>query len=266
MRTAARGGKRRSLALLVGSGLALALGPGCGTTKTTGTPRTGTEQLLLTNAWDDALRKIDFRPLAGVPVYLDTQHVTAVDQGWVISSLRQAMLSQGVLLRPKAEQAEWIVEARVGAYGTDEYNWLVGIQQTTIPTVVAGAPAGTIPEIPVIKKQQQHAVAKMALFAYNRTSGQMVWTSGTSLSTATTKDVYIGGVGPIQSGSIWAKEKRVGVNIPMISDPEPAGAVGGKAAPPSPRPGPGAGFQPPQMGLPASADDLRSFAPDGAKP
>src|SRR5882724_6792761 len=84
------------------AGLALAVS-GCGSTKTTGTPRSGTEQLLLTNAWDDALRKVDFRPLAGVPVYLDTTNVTAVDQGWVVSSLRQSMLSQGVLLRAKPE-------------------------------------------------------------------------------------------------------------------------------------------------------------------
>ncbi|MFO0952777.1 MAG: DUF6655 family protein [Isosphaeraceae bacterium] len=94
---------------------------------------TATEQLLLTNAWDTALQKVDFRSMAGVPVYLDTTNVTAVDQGWVVSSLRQALLMQGVLLRQKPEQAQWVVEARVGAYGTDDYNWLVGIPQTTIP-------------------------------------------------------------------------------------------------------------------------------------
>src|SRR3954454_21399263 len=106
---------------------------GCGTVKSSGTARTGTEQLLLTNAWDTALQKVDFRPLTGVPVYLDTTNVTAVDQGWVVSSLRQAMLAQGVLLRTKPEQAQWVVEARVGAYGTDSYNLLVGIAQTTVP-------------------------------------------------------------------------------------------------------------------------------------
>ncbi|MDB5349426.1 MAG: hypothetical protein JWN86_673 [Planctomycetota bacterium] len=244
-------------------GLAIALGAccGCGTTKTTGTARTGTEQLLLTNAWDDALRKVDFRPLAGVPVFLDTANVTAVDQGWVVSSLRQTMLSQGVLLKSKAEQAQWVVEARVGAYGTDEYNWLIGVQQTTIPTVVPGIPGGTIPEIPVVKKSDQWAVAKMALFAYDRSSGQMVWNSGTMLSTASAKDVYIGGIGPIQSGSIRKRNKRIGVNIPMLSDPEPlnapgivgrGGKVGMDLAP---------SFAPPTMGLPGSASDLGSFAP-----
>ena len=84
---------------------------GCGTVRTTGTTRTATEQLLLTNAWDTALQKVDFRPLTGVPVYLDTANMNApIDQGWMVSSIRQAMLQQGVLLRAKPEQAQWIVE------------------------------------------------------------------------------------------------------------------------------------------------------------
>ncbi len=245
--------------------LALAAGSGCGTTKTSGTARTGTEQLLLTNAWDDAVRKIDFRALAGVPVFLDAQYVTAIDQGWAVSSLRQAMLSQGVLLKPKLEAADWVVEARIGAYGTDEYNWLVGIPQTTIPTVVAGMPAGTIPELPLIKKSDQRAVAKLALFAYDRSSGQMVWNSGTMLSTSSSKGMYVGGVGPMQSGSIWSRDKRVGVNIPMVSDPEPVGATGSTGRPAIRSRAPSS-FALPDMSLPASASDLRSFAPEGAGP
>ncbi len=242
--------------------IAPAILSGCGSTKTTGTVRSGTEQLLLTNAWDDALRKVDFRPLAGVPVFLDTQNVTAVDQGWVVSSLRQAMLSQGMLLKEKREQAQWVVEARVGAYGTDDYNFLIGVQQTTIPTVVAGLPAGTIPEIPLAKKSEQWAVAKMALFAYDKTSGQMVWKSGTMLAVSTAKDVYVGGIGPIQSGTIRKRNKRIGVNIPMITDPEPWNAPDlvnrdGRAGTPA-----GSNLNPPMMGLPQSAGDLKSFGPD----
>ena len=254
-----RRGKARRTALAIAPLIALA--GGCGSTKMTGTARTGTEQLLLTNAWDDALRQVDFRPLAGVPIYLDAQNISAVDQGWIVSSLRQAMLAQGVLIKPKPEQAQWVVEARVGAYGTDEYNWLIGIPQTTVPAVLPGVPSGTIPEIPLVKKSDQHAVAKMALFAYERASGQMVWNSGTMLSTSRAKDIYIGGVGPIQSGSIWKKNRKVGVNIPMISDPEPVNSVGATGGLARPSPAPASEFGPPAMGLPASASDLESFAP-----
>jgi hypothetical protein len=216
-RTRMRTGPRRPAFPVV---LALTLLPavGCGTVKTTGTARTGTEQLLLTNAWDSALAKLDFRPLTGVPVYLDTTNVTAVDQGWVVSSLRQALLTQGVLLRAKPEQAQWIVEARVGAYGTDAYNVLVGIPQTTVPPTFTGIPSGTIPEMSLLKKSHQEGIAKLALFAYDRASGQYVWSSGPVIATSSAKDLYVGGVGPIQGGTIRGGTKFIGTKIPMPSE------------------------------------------------
>jgi hypothetical protein len=212
-------GRKRTegVSLLVLAGLLTTTG--CGTVKTTGTVRSGTEQLLLTNAWDSALQKVDFRPLTGVPVYLETTNITTeIDKGWIISSLRQAMLQQGVLLRAKPEQAQWIVEARVGAYGTDEHSLLIGVPQTTIPATVTGVPQGTIPEIPLAKRSEQQAIAKLALFAYDRSSGQMVWNSGTLLDTANAKDVYVAGVGPIQSGTIRGGTEFVGIKLPLTSD------------------------------------------------
>jgi len=227
MRTRPRAERRplprlRSAAPCLWAALAVAALPGCGTVKTSGTARTATEQLLLTNAWDAALQKVDFRPLAGVPVFLDTANATAVDQGWVVSSIKQAMLTQGVLLRQKPEQAQWVVEARVGAYGTDEDSWLLGVQQTTVPPTVTGMPSGTIPEIPIIKRSRQSGVAKLALFAYDRNSGQLVWNSGTMLAVANAKDVHVLGVGPIHSGPLHTKPEFVGIKLPLPADGEPA--------------------------------------------
>lgn len=240
-------GHARALAAAL---LGLGISAGCGTVKMSGTARTGTEQLLLTNAWDSALQKVDFRPLTGVPVYLDTTNVNAVDQGWVVSSIRQAMLTQGVLLRAKPEQAQWIVEARVGAYGTDSYNWLVGVPQLSIPPTLTGVPTGTVPEIPLIKKSNQQGVAKLALFAYDRASGQLVWNSGTMLATANAKDVYIGGVGPIQSGTIRGGTEFIGVKLPRLSD---AGS-GRSSVAPAPA---GTAIR----SMPPASSDLDSFAP-----
>ena len=234
--------------------LVLLASAGCGTTKSTNTARSATEQLLLSNAWDSALQKVDFRPLAGVPVFLDTANVTAVDQGWVVSSLRQAMLTQGVLLRSKPEQAQWVVEARVGAYGTDAYDWLIGIQQTTIPQTITGMPAGTIPEIPLAKKSDQRGVAKLALFGYDRSSGQLVWNSGTMVAVATAKDVHVFGIGPIQSGTIRGGTDFVGIRLPVPSESAPAEPVT-----------PGArrsnGFNEPALKSSGRYTDLDAFAP-----
>jgi hypothetical protein len=252
----------RERAAISGAALALVVAfVGCGTVKQSGTARTGTEQILLTNAWDEALHRVDFKPLAGVPVYLDTQYIKDLpDQGWVISSLRQAMLAQGVLLRSKPEHAEWIVEARVGAYGTDSYNWMVGVPQTTLPMSVGGLPSGTIPEIAMAKTSNQYAYAKLALFAFDRADGQLVWRSGTQLADANAKDVYVGGVGPIQSGSIRQKDKRVGINLPIISDPTASVGPGAGdrdgAAPASAIDPAGA-----SLAIPPSATDLKSTKP-----
>ncbi|RUL88522.1 DUF6655 family protein [Tautonia sociabilis] len=233
----------------------LLLGPtaGCGSTRMTHTSRTGTEQLLLTTAWDQALNQVDFRPLIGVPVFLETSYLEAVDKGWVISSLRQAMLAQGVLLREKKEDAQWIVEARTGAYGTDDYELLVGLPQMNVPVTIPGVPAGAIPEVPLIKKSDQHAVTKLALFAYDRASGQLVWNSGTVLGTANDKNVHIGGLGPIQSGSIRGGTEFVGVKIPMTE--------GQAKQAPHERAGGAVPFTEPAIRVPAEVLDRDDFLP-----
>jgi hypothetical protein len=251
MKTSLLRARFASLAGLCVASAAAAIAAGCGTTKTSGTARTGTEQLLLTNAWDSALAKVDFRPLTGVPVYLDTTNAMAVDQGWVVSSLKEAMLRQGVLLRAKPEQAQWIVEARVGAYGTDSSNWLLGIPQTTIPPTFTGVPTGTIPEISLVKKSDQKAAAKMALFAYDRASGQLVWTSGTSVAQSNAKDVYVGGVGPIQSGSIYENPEFIGMKLPL----------GGSTPPRADKPRDAADVAAAPLAPSAAASDAQSFAP-----
>jgi hypothetical protein len=230
---------------------------GCGTTKVTGTARTGTEQLLLTNAWDKALMKVDFRPLTGVPVFLDTSNVNAVDQGWVVSSLREAMLTQGVLIREKREQAQFIVEARVGAYGTDDDSMLVGISQTSVPPTLTGMPTGTIPKLPLIERSRQTAVAKLAMFAYDRASGQLVWSSGTMLDQADTKNVFVGGFGPIKSGSLQSGAEVAGIKIPIPGEGD-APTTSNPSRPPARMTRP---YNPPDLQTPSNLSDLESFKP-----
>ncbi len=265
IRARLRGQTRRFHAVICcAASLVAAIETGCGSTRTTSTARTGTEQLLLTNAWDKALMKVDFRPLTGVPVFLDTSNATAIDQGWVVSSLREAMLTQGVLLREKRETAQFIVEVRVGAYGTDDDDFLVGIKQTTIPATVTGIPTGTIPEIPLIKRSRQQAVAKLALFAYDRASGQLVWRSGTMLDKADNKDVYVGGFGPINSGTIRDGTEVAGIKIPIPGEPsgdelDTIDSSTGRGK--NRKRGKSQPYNPPALQTPSTLSDLDSFQP-----
>ncbi|MFO0952778.1 MAG: DUF6655 family protein [Isosphaeraceae bacterium] len=68
-------------------------------------------------------------------------------------------------------------------------------------------------------------MAKLALFAYDRSSGQLVWNSGTLVAVATAKDVHVLGVGPIQSGTIRGGTDFVGIRLPIPSDPNPLDPV-----------------------------------------
>ncbi|HVX14340.1 MAG TPA: DUF6655 family protein [Pirellulales bacterium] len=182
--------------------LFIALAAGCGTTKWSDTPRTATEQLLLSTAVDRAIDNMDFKPLADRFVFLDAQYLDCVDKGYVVSTLRQHMLSEGCVMMPDAASADFVVEVRSGGVGTDHHDVLVGVPAISVPTGgIAGVPS--IPEIPFAKTTSQRGVAKLACFAYNRETGQAVWQSGVFPIVSTAKDSWFLGTGPFQRGTIY---------------------------------------------------------------
>ncbi len=188
----------------------LGLAGGCGTTRITDTLRTGTEQLLVSNAIDQAVSELDFQCLAGKPVYFDPQYLEGVvDRGYLISSLRQHLLASGCRLQEDRAKAAYVVEVRSGGVGTDRHALLVGVPQMNVPTLVPGQPA-QIPEIPLAKKTDQQGIAKIAVFAYNRLTGQPVWQSGVVQAASTSKDTWLLGAGPFQQGTIFKETQFAG--------------------------------------------------------
>jgi hypothetical protein len=200
--------------------LALIVGvSGCGTTRVTDTSRTATEQLLISQAVDEAVSDIDFRILDGKKVYFDPQFIDkSVDGGYVVSSLRQQLLAHGALLQEDRAKATVVVEARAGSIGTDRQDVLIGVPQMTLPAVYPGVPS-MIPEIPVAKKTNQRGVAKIAVFAYNRLTGRPVWQSGTVLTDADSRDTWVLGAGPFRRGTLGEGLDLgvVHVDIPMLA-------------------------------------------------
>jgi Family of unknown function (DUF6655) len=179
---------------------------GCTSVKMTGTPRSGTEQLLLTGAWDSALCSVDFRPLGGRRAWLDSGYVSVVDKDWVLSSVRRTMLEQGVLLCGKKEDAQVVVELALGAYGTDERDCKAGLPQLGVVPTMFGTPAVTGASsnsaLTLSETNKQDAVVKAALFAYDAKSGQMVWESGTITNVEALRDHFIMGTGPERRSSL----------------------------------------------------------------
>lgn len=199
---------QRTLAQLVAATLFVvsALAVGCGTTRSTDTIRTASEQLLISNAIDRAVQSIDLKTLAGQSVFLDDSRLgEIVDRNYLISTLRQHLLAHGCRLRDQKDQADFIVEARAGAVGTDRNDLLFGVPSTNVPQIMPmqPVPAAVIPEIPIAKRRDQKGVVKLAVFAYHRETGTPVWQSGLVLQESSANDVWILGAGPFQRGSIY---------------------------------------------------------------
>lgn len=198
---------------------------GCGTTKS----RTATQQLLVSAAVDQAISEIDFRPLAGKTVFFDTSYLNNVkgmgfvNADYIISSMRQQMAAADLRLAKKVEDAEFVVEARVGAVGTDSNDMVYGIPASTGLSTAASLvpnapPIPLIPEISIARKEAELGAAKIAVFAYHRDSRQPVWQSGVTQARSSAQDFWVFGAGPFQRGSIYEKTHFAGqeLRLPRI--------------------------------------------------
>ena len=191
------------------SGLSLV---GCGTTRSTDTSRTATEQLLISDAIDRAVQEVNVQSLAGQTVFLDDSRLgDVVDRNYLVSTLRQHLLANGCLLRDQKDQADFVVEARAGAVGTDRNDLLFGVPSMNVPQILPMQPTpAAIPEIPIAKRKDQRGIVKLAVFAYHRETGTPVWQSGLVHQESSANDVWILGAGPFQRGTIHAGTEFAG--------------------------------------------------------
>jgi len=188
--------------------MAITIVSGCGTTKL----QEATEQLVLSSAVDRSVSMIDFRPLEGLDVYLDTTYIqnlkspTFVNADYVTSALRQQVMAGGCMLQESREQADVIIEARIGTLGADEHRVTYGLPENSgigmAANLVTRTPSVAIPEIAVARRDAREGAAKVAAFAYDRETRVPLWQSGISQSIATSRNTWVMGVGPFQGGSI----------------------------------------------------------------
>ena len=189
--------------------IAISIG-GCGTS----IRRNATEQLLLSDAIDRSVAQIDFSPLEGRKVFFDSKYVVLTptpgfsSASYINSALRQQMSAAGCKLQDSADAADYVVEARVGAVGTDLHDVTYGLPASNAlnaaAAVLSNVPAvPAIPEISLANRNDQSAAAKIAVFAYHRETREPVWQSGIATAKSSAKDTWVLGAGPIQRGSIY---------------------------------------------------------------
>ncbi|MCA9131675.1 MAG: hypothetical protein KDA45_00905 [Planctomycetales bacterium] len=190
---------------------------GCGSTKS----YTATDQLLMSDAVDATIAKLDFSPLAGKKVYLDTTYLKTqkssllIDSDYVISSIRQQMVGAAVFLVESRDEADLVAEARLGALGLDGHNVTYGIPASsalaTASTAIASTPVLPIlPEVSFARREAKSGAAKLAVFAYYRETREPYWQSGIAKSSSNAQDTWILGIGPWQRGTIYDRTRFAG--------------------------------------------------------
>ena len=163
---------------------------GCSSFTTTGTDRSGTEQLLLTNTWDDVLANVEFGCLPGQKVYLDTSHIQADDKGWVIATLQQRLLGQGVILKDSKKDADLVFVAALSAYGTDEDEFYIGLPRGI--EVGSFSVSDSAPSL--YQETDQMCVVKLAMYAYEIDTSTLVWQCGPLSHSNSLRDRHIFGI------------------------------------------------------------------------
>ena len=192
---------------------------GCGTTKT----KTGTDQLLMSNAVDLTVGDLDFSTVAGEKVFLDTQFINVkgygfVNSQYIVSSLRQQLIAHGCELLDAKGEADYVIEARVGALGTDSQTITYGIPGNNtlgnMASLIPNAPAvPVIPEISIAKRDDNAGIAKISVFIYETKTKMPIWQSGVEYARSTSNDMWIFGAGPLQWGTVHGQTKFAGTPL-----------------------------------------------------
>ncbi|MBM79323.1 MAG: hypothetical protein CMJ78_01860 [Planctomycetaceae bacterium] len=195
---------------------------GCGNTQS----RTATEQLLASDAIDQSIARLDFSALSGQSVYLDTSFLKSikgvgfVNAAYITSGIRQQLVASRCLLQEDRDDANVIVEARIGSLGTDVHEVTYGMPASNAisaaASVVPTLPSvPTIPEIAVAKRNRQEAAAKLAVFAYARVTGEPIWQSGVMAVRSSASDIWLFGAGPFQRGRIYDGTRFAGQRLEL---------------------------------------------------
>ena len=193
---------------------------GCGTTR----EQKATEQLVMSDAVDRSVQGIDFRPLSDQKVYLDNSYLrhvkgeSFVNSEYVTSALRQQIVAAGCLIQDTPQDADVIIEARLGVLGADDHRVTFGLpENNALASAISLLPNApkipAIPEIALARREAREASAKVVAFAYHRETRKPLWQSGVKYSQATARDTWVLGIGPFQGGSIRDETKLAGSEI-----------------------------------------------------
>lgn len=144
---------------------------GCATVRESYPSRTATEQLLISNAAEDAAVQLKIKVSKNRKCFLDTTNFDGVDAKYAVSAIRQKLLEQGIALMETREAADTIIEIRAGALSIDSKG-----RELTIPGLPFDRVLPVTSPITINKWTQKtdEGVAKISAFAYDKKSGKLL--------------------------------------------------------------------------------------------
>lgn len=194
--------------------VALLMLAGCTSARQSNTARTAREQLLISNAIDQSLAKVDFAAFQGQRVMVDEKYLDCTDKGYVIGSIRHRLMMNGATIATKPEEADVVMEVRSGGVGTDNADSYLGIPQIVLPGMVS------LPEFKLVTRTRQSALAKIGLVAYDAKTNQLLGAGGVSSSVSDDNNLFVLGIGPYQSGT--AKRELNETTVLQVNQPNQA--------------------------------------------
>ena len=135
-------------------------------------------------------------------MFVEEKYIDCTDKGYVVASIRHKLLQANAALATKVEEADAVMEIRSGGVGTDVTSSYLGVPGFTMPGMIG------IPDIKVINRDSQKAVAKLGIVVYDLKSKRERGDGGVSMAKADENNTYVMGFGPHQSGSLRYEVNR----------------------------------------------------------
>ncbi len=180
---------------------------GCTATSTSNTARTAKEQMLLSNAVDQSLDKVDFTPVFGQNVFIEEKYLECIDKTYVVGSVRHRVLKAGGIVAPAADAADVVMEIRSGGVGTDTCDSYVGIPEITLPGML------TLPEVRLTQRKSQFGYSKLGLVLYDAKTRTVLGDGGLSMAQSDDSAWYAFGMNVWKGGSL-RKDVETAQRIP----------------------------------------------------
>ena len=184
---------------------------GCTSTITSNTSRTAKEQMLLSDAVERSISKVDFSALLGQHVFVEEKYLECVDKPFVVGSVRHHVMRSGARLVDLSAEADVVMELRSGGVGTDTSEAYLGTPEIALPGML------TVPEIRLAERKTQFGFAKLGMVLYDAKTRELLGDGGLTLAQSDDNNWFIFGAGPFQNGSLTqnlkiAKHGAVGMH------------------------------------------------------